>query len=266
MTIETATKPSELDPSFPAGSDYKSEGDNHIRLIKSVMKGTFGAVDSIANQTVMDAGVSSTALTTVDVVAAYVAAQIASALAFATGMIVAFPSTTIPSGWSECDGGALSRTDNASLFAIVGTTFGAGDGSSTFNKPNLQGKFIRGYDNGAGIDASRVFGSDQSDSYKSHTHTASTASAGDHYHTGTTSGAGGHAHTFTLGQDETQDGPFAAASTQALSTQATSSVGDHAHAFTTSTTGAHSHTVTVTASGGTETRPINVALVYCIKL
>lgn len=60
------------------------------------------------------------------------------------GIVQAFAGTTIPNGWLLCDGSAVSRTDYAALFAVIGTTYGAGDGTSTFNLPNLTDKFIQG--------------------------------------------------------------------------------------------------------------------------
>ena len=66
-----------------------------------------------------------------------------------------------PSGYLECSGAAVSRSTYSALFAAIGTTYGAGDGSSTFNLPNLRGEFIRGLDNGRGIDSNRAMGSFQ---------------------------------------------------------------------------------------------------------
>ena len=60
------------------------------------------------------------------------------------GIVQAFAGTTIPSGWLLCDGSAVSRTDYAALYAVIGTTYGAGDGSTTFNLPNLIDKFVEG--------------------------------------------------------------------------------------------------------------------------
>lgn len=57
-----------------------------------------------------------------------------------TGEIRMWSAPTAPTGWALCDGGTLSRTTNASLFALIGTTYGAGDGSTTFNVPNLSGR------------------------------------------------------------------------------------------------------------------------------
>jgi microcystin-dependent protein len=55
----------------------------------------------------------------------------------ATGTIVPWSSASVPTGFLECDGAAVSRSTYSALFAVVGTTYGAGDGASTFNLPNL---------------------------------------------------------------------------------------------------------------------------------
>jgi len=68
------------------------------------------------------------------------------------GTVLAFATKTASSGWLECNGSAISRTTYAGLFAIIGTTYGAGDGTTTFNIPDLRGEFIRGWDNGRGVD------------------------------------------------------------------------------------------------------------------
>lgn len=62
----------------------------------------------------------------------------------AVGSIALFAGATIPEGYLLCDGAALSRTVYAELFGVIGTTWGAGDGSTTFNLPDFSGKFIRG--------------------------------------------------------------------------------------------------------------------------
>lgn len=66
-----------------------------------------------------------------------------------------------PTGWLICDGAAISRTTYAGLFSAIGTTYGAGNGTTTFNVPDLRGEFVRGFDGGRGVDPSRVFGSSQ---------------------------------------------------------------------------------------------------------
>ena len=60
------------------------------------------------------------------------------------GIVQAFAGSTTPTGWLLCDGSAVSRTDYADLYAVIGDTYGAGDGSTTFNLPNLVDKFVEG--------------------------------------------------------------------------------------------------------------------------
>lgn len=100
------------------------------------------------------------------------------------GTIVAYASSTIPDGWLECDGSAVSRISYSELFTAIGITWGAGDATTTFNLPDLRGSFLRGWDHGAGSDpdiAARTakftsgasgdnVGSYQGDQFKSHTH------------------------------------------------------------------------------------------------
>ena len=78
-----------------------------------------------------------------------------------TGMIAPFAMSSPPTGWLECNGATISRSTYATLFAAIGTTYGAGDGSSTFVLPDLRATFIRGFDNSRGIDTGRTFGSFQ---------------------------------------------------------------------------------------------------------
>lgn len=82
------------------------------------------------------------------------------------GMVAYFARNTAPSGWLKANGAAVSRTTYAALFAAIGTTFGTGDGSTTFNLPDLRGEFLRGWDDGRGVDAGRGFGSSQGDAIR----------------------------------------------------------------------------------------------------
>lgn len=77
------------------------------------------------------------------------------------GTIQYFARKTAPNGWLKADGSAISRTQYAKLFTAIGTMFGAGDGSTTFNLPDMRGEFIRGFDDGRGVDAGRLLGSAQ---------------------------------------------------------------------------------------------------------
>lgn len=87
-------------------------------------------------------------------------------IAVVSGMIMIWPAAVIPNGWLECDGAAVSRTVEAGIFAALGTTYGGGDGSTTFNLPDLRAQFVRGLDNGKGIDVGRSLGSNQADAIK----------------------------------------------------------------------------------------------------
>jgi hypothetical protein len=87
------------------------------------------------------------------------------------GMVATFAMNTPPAGWIKADGAAISRSTYAALFTAIGTTFGVGDGSTTFNVPDLRGEFIRGWDDSRGIDSGRAFGSAQTDQFQGHGHT-----------------------------------------------------------------------------------------------
>lgn len=87
---------------------------------------------------------------------------IESALKRDIGFISFYCKSAPPSGWLVCDGTAVSRETYKSLFDCIGTTFGEGDGSTTFNLPDLRGEFIRGWNSGTvGTDANREFASKQ---------------------------------------------------------------------------------------------------------
>ncbi|MGR2681047.1 phage tail protein [Chromobacterium haemolyticum] len=77
----------------------------------------------------------------------------------APGLVGHFAMPYAPPGWLKCDGSPASRSTYPGLFAAIGTTYGAGDGVTTFNLPDLRGEFIRGWDYGNGADSGRVFGS-----------------------------------------------------------------------------------------------------------
>ena len=91
-----------------------------------------------------------------------------------TGCIMAWPTNTAPDGWLLCYGQAVSRTTYANLFSLLSTTFGNGDGSSTFNVPDLRGRFPLGQDNMGGSSANRVTDEDAdtlggADGHETHT-------------------------------------------------------------------------------------------------
>lgn len=118
------------------------------------------------------AGTNNTQLATTAFAKAEAAA--AALLAVPPGTVAYFAATTSPAGWLRANGATVSRTTYANLFAVIGTTFGAGDGHSTFNLPDLRGEFIRGWDDGRGVDVGREIGSHQLDALQQHTHKIAT--------------------------------------------------------------------------------------------
>ena len=167
------------------------------------------------------------------------------------GTILAHAANTPPTGFLECNGSNISRSTYATLFSAISTTFGVGDGSSTFALPDLRGQFIRGWANTGSTDASRVFGSTQTDQNKNHTHTTDTTSlTGGIRKISEGFGAGGSATgVFT----KTADG-----NNTITGSSSTSPVGG------VDFDGTHTHTIS-SSGGGTEARPINLALMYIIK-
>ena len=85
-------------------------------------------------------------------------------------MVAYFARSSAPAGWLKANGAAVSRTAYAALFAAIGTTYGSGNGVSTFNLPDLRGEFVRGWDDGRGVDSGRVFGSWQAQQVQAHKH------------------------------------------------------------------------------------------------
>lgn len=86
------------------------------------------------------------------------------------GTVAYFAGNPAPAGWLPRNGAAVPRADYPALFAVIGTTYGAGNGSTTFNVPDDRGNFIRGWDASRGVDVGRVLGSEQLDSIKAHQH------------------------------------------------------------------------------------------------
>jgi phage-related tail fiber protein len=86
------------------------------------------------------------------------------------GTVIFYAASTAPTGFLKANGAAVSRSTYANLFAAISTTFGAGDGSTTFNVPDLRGYFVRGWDDARGVDSGRGFGSNQNDAMQGHLH------------------------------------------------------------------------------------------------
>ena len=77
------------------------------------------------------------------------------------GTVIYYAANAAPTGYIKANGATVSRSTYAALFSAIGTTFGAGDGSTTFVLPDLRGEFIRGWDDGREVDSGRSFGSAQ---------------------------------------------------------------------------------------------------------
>ena len=106
----------------------------------------------------------------------------AGASSFPSGSVIYHAANTPPTGFLKADGSTVSRSTYSDLFAAIGETYGAGDGSTTFLVPDLRGEFMRGWDDSRGVDGGRGFGSAQADQMESHSHTynkpASSGSSG----------------------------------------------------------------------------------------
>lgn len=161
------------------------------------------------------------------------------------GAVMSFAMNQAPAGWLMANGAAVSRAEYSRLFAAIGTTHGSGNGSTTFNLPDLRGEFVRGWDNGRGVDTGRTLGSRQGDLFRAHNHTASTGTAGR------------HRHGLSIIRANASTGNY-------LEDASSSAEGLNRFNYT-DYEGEHNHSVTVNNNGGAETRPRNVALLYCVK-
>jgi microcystin-dependent protein len=137
--------------------------------------------------------------------------------AMPTGTMVQYIADTAPTGWVLCDGSAISRTTYSTLFALIGTTYGAGNGSSTFNIPDLRGRVPMGVGTGAGdgssgtgapsgtaltVRARGAWGGGEthtltSGELASHSHSAGTLTIPTHTHDSGTLAMASHTHSFT---------------------------------------------------------------------
>ena len=175
-----------------------------------IVNGTIATIDmaddaitqaKIADDAVGQAQIADNAVGTSQIADnAVTAAKLAAGAAFLSGMLVPYAGTSLPSGWLFCDGSAVSRTTYADLFTAVGTTYGSGDGSSTFNLPDLRGRAIAGQDDMGGASANRLTnqtggldGDTLGATGGSETHTLTTAQLAAHTH-----GAGSYSSSKTM--------------------------------------------------------------------
>ena len=139
------------------------------------------------------------------------------------------------------------------MFAIIGTTHGEGDGSSTFNVPDLRGEFVRGWDDSRGVDSGRSFGSSQSSQNLQHNHGVT-----DPCH-GHSVNDPGHFHNVAYSNSDSGDGVIEESGVGLSGFEPTE----------TATTGIAvnlGHTgISTNNAGGSEARPRNIAMMYVIK-
>lgn len=163
------------------------------------------------------------------------------------GAVMAFAGSSAPTGWLSCNGAAVSRTTYAALFAAISTTWGSGDGSTTFNVPDFRGMFLRGTGtNATGSSSGAVgpaVGAYAADTYLNHNHGVSDP---------------GHGHILYA---ESQ-GAFATGTSGSITRIAAFNPGDRNGATATNGTGILVNTST---TGGTETKPKNYGILYIIK-
>ena len=180
-----------------------------------------------------------------------------------SGSVFCMAVATVPSGYLECNGNAVSRTTYAALFAIIGTAYGTGNGSSTFNLPDLRGEFVRGFDNGRNADTGRSIASSQGASNASHDHsislsgTTSTKSLTGNVSriSETFAGAGQATGVFSKGGNN--DAPLTPGGPDSSPTGSFNFDASHDHTFSAAGT---------SGSQGSEARPRNVAMMYIIKV
>ena len=168
-----------------------------------------------------------------------------------TGSVHMMATTTVPSGYLKCNGQAVSRTTYAALFAVIGETWGEGDGTTTFNVPEMRGEFVRGLDDGRGVDSGRNIKDHQGDQNRQHSHSTSVTS---------TVNDPGHIHQVQYSNSDSGDGVIEESGTGLSGQEPTLSA----------TTGITVNT-TVTVQNDpisqsqVEARPRNVAMLYVIK-
>lgn len=181
-----------------------------------------------------------------------------------SGTILAFGGSSAPTGYVLCDGSAISRTTFATLFSVISTTYGVGDGSTTFNVPNSQGVFMRGKGSQTigGISYTGTPGTTQGDQLQGHFHTTSESA---HNHS-----QNAHTHNM-LSNNATIAGATTGWTAQSANTFGNANIDSTAATNNANTTGlAVVAPLTDGTNGtprtGTETRPANISVTYIIKI
>lgn len=159
-----------------------------------------------------------------------------------------------PPGYLPCDGAAVNRVDYSALFAAIGTIYGSGDGTTTFNLPDLQGRSPLGAGSGYGLSPHSL-----ADQGGAEAVTLSALQMPSHTHTGTVNSAGSHTHSSNAlgGQDQyglaIADGTNTVVATD--SSQGELNVGTVPGALTINSDGSHQHTFTSDSAGSGQSHP-----------
>ena len=179
-----------------------------------------------------------------------------------SGSVFCMAVATVPSGYLECNGAAVSRSTYAVLFAVIGTAYGTGNGSTTFNLPDLRGEFVRGFDNGRGVDNGRSIASSQSSQFGQHNHSVSASSS-------TSVTDPGHFHNL-LYDNGSFGGSSGAVTPRGSSTPSNPGISNRISTKTTGISVSTSTSISQSNRGGTsnssETRPRSIAMMYVIKI
>ena len=175
-----------------------------------------------------------------------------------TSTIIQNVSATVPSGFLYCNGQAVSRSTYSRLFTSISTTFGVGNGTTTFNVPNFQGAFLRGIGNqtvSSTVHTAAALGTAQADDVLEHLHTYS-----DMYWYDENAGVAGQTIHLSGGNYQNPSGDNNGSNTDGDYTKRMTSSAVYA-AGATQTNAA----TTPTPAIGTETRPMNYAVYYYIR-
>lgn len=164
------------------------------------------------------------------------------------GAVSQFAGAVAPDGWLLCDGSAVSRTTYARLFAVIGTTYGAGNGTTTFNLPNLKGRVP------VGRDAAQAEFDVLGETGGAKTHALTVAQMPSHDHGGSTGSAGAHTHnvqtnddgTFITGTSGDRSLPATGSGTFRYVIEGTSG---STRRIVTASAGAHSHSIGAQGNG-----------------